>query len=469
MFNPRIAYDVGYDTISIKDFADYKDEYVVRPPYQRKSVWSRKKQQALLDSLFRRYYIPRIVIRLVRLDEDRTVKEVIDGQQRIKTAQDFFADELVLPDTLKDVYPALPGTTYSKLPSDVRKFVDKELKYNADIVKGIEDPKNPEHQRVASGIFWRLQLGEPLTYMEIAHAQLSSLSRNFVVKYGDDITFDYEKYTPVDSNKDKHKFFSVIDRGNDRMQHLAILTRFLILEEANGPANIQDTDVTEYIDKYRAPDGIGNLSFEKLAHAKAVLQNMNVLYEVFKDDPMRDDGNGAIKELRIEYFIISIYLLLRHLATHYVWGKVEKQLFHDFVIAFHQRWKKKSEDDRDIVAFSDSRQQTSNEVEARHRIIRQIFFEFAKDKGIMIVIKDTKRAFSEAERILVYRRNNGLCQKCVAEGKPEKECVVSWAEYDTDHVIPHSKGGSTDVENAQALCRYHNQQKGASTTEIANS
>ena len=461
MFNPRTAYDVGFDTISIKDLADYKEEYVVRPPYQRKSVWSRKKQQALLDSLFRRYYIPRIVIRMVRLDEDRTVKEVIDGQQRIITAQDFFADQLPLPNTLKDVYPSLPGKTYSKLPADVRKFVDKELKYNADIVKGIEDPKNPEHQRVASGIFWRLQLGEPLTYMEIAHAQLSSLSRNFVVKYADDITFDYQNYAPVDCNKDKHKFFTVIDRGNDRMQHLAILTRFLILEEAKGPANIQNNDVMEYIDKHQTSTGIGNLSFETLAHAKSVLQNLNALYAVFKDDPMRDDSNSAIKELRIEYFIISVYLLLRHLSSLYAWGKVEKQLFHDFVIAFHQRWKNKSEDDRNIVSFSDSRQQTSNEVEARHRIIRQLFFEFAKKKNFKIMVKDSKRVFNESDRIVIYRRDNGLCQACVKEGKPEPDCRVSWSEYEADHVLPHSKGGQTQVKNAQLLCRHHNRTFGA--------
>ena len=88
----------------------------------------------------------------------------------------------------------------------MRRFVDRELKYNADIVKGIEDPKDPEHQRVASEIFWRLQQGETLTYMETAHARLSSLSRNFVVKYADDITFDYDQYKPIDRNKDKHKF-----------------------------------------------------------------------------------------------------------------------------------------------------------------------------------------------------------------------------------------------------------------------
>jgi hypothetical protein len=386
---------------------------------------------------------------------------VIDGQQRIQTVQDFFADELALPDTLKDVYPSLPGKTYSGLPADVRKFVDKELKYNADIVKGIEDPKNPQHQNVATEIFRRLQEGEALTYMEIAHARLSSRSRNFVVKYADDITFDYEKYTPVDRNKDKHKFFNVIDRGNDRMQHLAILTRFLLLEEANGPANIQDKDVMGYIDKYQDPDGIGDLSFETLSQAKGVLQNLNAFYEVFKDDTMLDDGNGAIKELCIEYFIISVYLLLRHLVTHYVWGKAEKKLFHDFVIAFHQRWKKKSEDDREVMPFSDSRQQTINEVEVRHRIIRQLFFEFAKEKSAKIIVKDTKRAFSEADRILIYRRDNGLCQVCVKEGTPEPDCRVPWSEYEADHVLPHSKGGQSEVPNGQLLCKTHNRKLGA--------
>jgi hypothetical protein len=78
-----------------------------------------------------------------------------------------------------------------------------------------------------------------------------------------------------------------------------------------------------------------------------------------------------------------------------------------------------------------------------------------------MLTKDERRAFNEAERIAIYRRDNGLCQMCVAEEKPEKECRVPWSEYDADHVIPHSKGGKTEIENAQVLCRYHNQQKGA--------
>lgn len=81
-----------------------------------------------------------------------------------------------------------------------------------------------------------------------------------------------------------------------------------------------------------------------------------------------------------------------------------------------------------------------------------------------MLTKDERRAFSEFERISIYRRDNGLCQICIKEGKPEKECIVSWAEYDSDHVVPHAKGGKTEPENAQVTCRYHNQRKGASVS-----
>jgi Protein of unknown function DUF262 len=86
MFNPKPQYEVVQDALPIRDFKDYWEEFVVRPPYQRKTVRSKKKKQAPLDSLFRRYYAPRIVIREVRRDETRTAREVVDGQQRITIA-----------------------------------------------------------------------------------------------------------------------------------------------------------------------------------------------------------------------------------------------------------------------------------------------------------------------------------------------------------------------------------------------
>ena len=459
MFNPPTSYDVIPDYIKLEDFHKYPEDYVVRPPYQRKNVWSRKKQQALLDSLFRRYYVPKIVLREIRLAEKDKKNEVIDGQQRIRVAQAFYEDELALPESLADLDSSLPGLRYSGLPVRVRQFVDKSLRYDVDTVKGIDDPRNPEHQRTAAEIFWRLQQGETLNYMEVAHARLSSLPRNFVVKYADDISFDYDSYEPIEDNPHTHDFFRAITRTNTRMQHLAILTRLLILEEQNGPADISDKNVSEFIDEGHDPEGIGNYSFEETAPAKSVLATMRAFYRVFRNDVT--DGNG-MRELQAEYVIVSLYLLLRHLRKHYVFGEREQQLFRGFTISFDQRRRDHREDDSDIQVFTSHRQQSGREIKIRDRVIRQLFFEFAMAEGVEILTKDERRSFSESDRIAIYRAVDGVCQECSRLGLPDDEARVPWSEYEADHVVPHSKGGPTVIGNAQVLCRKHNRAKGAS-------
>ncbi len=129
-------------------------------------------------------------------------------------------------------------------------------------------------------------------------------------------------------------------------------------------------------------------------------------------------------------------------------------------MSFHARWAARREDDIEILNFSDHRQQSGNEIEFRHRVLRQLFFEYAAKQGQEMLTKDERRAFNEAERIAIYRRDNGLCQVCLQEGKPEVEARVLWSEYEADHVLPHTKGGQTDTANAQVLCGYHNAQKG---------
>jgi len=460
-FNPKQKYQVVEDLISIKDFSDYSEEYVTRPPYQRKNVWSMKMKQVLLDSLFRRYYIPKIVVREVRLGESKTIREIIDGQQRIITAQEFIENKLRLPKSLKDLSPVLPGKYYKQLDAEMRRFVDKELKYKADIVKNIEDPINPTHQKLATEIFWRLQQGESLNFMEIAHARLNSLPRNFIVKYSDDISFDFKEYKPLDNNPDRHSFFKIIDRDNNRLQHLMLLSRFILLEQADGPTELKDSEIINLIENNAADDGIGNYSFENAPEARRVLSNLNALYDVFKDDPMIGNG-GSIRELNREYIILSLYLLTRHIKQHYVYAQAEKTLIRDFFLKFYQRWQNPDDEDRDVLSFSEHRQQDQKNVEARHLIIRQLFFQYAKEQKKELSLKDTKRTFNEAERIVIYRRDKGLCQVCLKEGKAEKEAVVGWSEYEADHVIPHTKGGPTAVFNGQVLCRYHNSHKGAS-------
>ena len=459
-FNPKALYEIVPDKTSVYRFYKYPNLYVTRPPYQRYNVWPKYKKQGLLDSLFRRYYIPKLVIREVRIDHETTKQEVIDGQQRITTFQEFFDNKIKLPVSLSNFSKKhdVGGHYWEDLPDEVKVWVEEELKIEIDSIRNIDNPKDRKHQEIATEIFWRLQQGEALNFMEVAHARLASRVRNFLVKYADTISFDFKEYKPMPSNQFRHKFFDIIRQKNDRMQHLSLLARFLILEKNDGPTELGENAITQMVDSSISDHGINDDSFQKSNEAGATLKILNKFYSALKDDPMLVD-RGKIQELSREYFIISFYLLLRRLMNHYVVDEKVLQMFSDFMRHFWVIWAARDSDEADLLSFKDNRQQNEASIEARDIILRARFFKFLDEKNFEILTKDTRRAFNEYERIVLYRKGKGLCQMCLDEGKDENEAIVPWSNYQADHLVPHAKGGETSLENAQVLCQHHNASK----------
>jgi len=182
-----------YNQLEGKGLFGLSGKLTIQPEYQRNYIYADgKRDVAVIESILKGY--PLGLIYFNKIDDNNL--EVLDGQQRITSVQDFFDNKYKLPKSLLDLSNDLANKYYKDLGTDVRKFIDKSLKYQADVIKNIDEPQNVEHQIIATEIFWRLQQGETLNYMEVAHAQLSSLSRNFIVKYADDLTFDYDKYEP---------------------------------------------------------------------------------------------------------------------------------------------------------------------------------------------------------------------------------------------------------------------------------
>jgi hypothetical protein len=414
----------------------------------------------LLDSICKQYYIPRIVLRHVQVSKTEARLEVIDGQQRINTINMFYDGEFSLPETLRSIDPdnVLVNRKYAELEVKQREWFDKTLFLDADIIMNIDDPLNSGHLRKAAEIFWRLQQGQPLTFMETLHSRLYSGVRNFVAKYADDITYDFTNYNFVESNPDQHAFFKrVLDMSNDRMQHLALLARMLLIEAADGPTDLRNETIQAFVERFPIHN-LKDTSFENTPEARSCLHILNTFYEIFKDDPMIDDQNG-VKELGREYFVISAYLLLRHLANHYVFAKKEHLIFKDFVVEFHKRWLDRRATDLDMLKFREYRQQDKDSVEVRDALIRDAFFE----KSGALLLKDGKRFFDEGERISIYRKANGICEMCIDEGKSEAQATVSWKDFEAHHILPWILGGQTKVEKGKLLCQRHNLELGSNT------
>jgi len=439
------------ETFALKDFHEKRQIFVKRPPYQRKNVWSIQKKEALIDSFFRRHYVPDIVLREVHTPDHKMKYEVVDGQQRINAIQEFFNNQFKLPKSLGDITDQV-GKYYDELGSDVKEHIERQT-LRATVLGALTNPHNKENQKLVAEVFWRLQQGESLSYVEVEHSKLYSAARNFITKYADDLSFDFKNYESLDQNPSRYGFFKIISQDNTRLQHLALLGRFLMLEFAQGPTDVGLTYFSNFINNW---DGKDLNDFENLQETKRCLKTLDVLYDIFQGDPSVRK-NGVVPELDREYLIISIYLLARRLV-HGGWNfKSEHyEKFRHFVYQFYERWRKQDDDDNEMLIFRDQRQQNKRAVETRDQLISKWFFEEHTELDKL----DPQRNFTYSERVAIYRKNRGLCQACLAEGLSEDDAVVPWNEFDADHLIPYSKGGKTTIENGQVLCSRHNRALG---------
>ena len=437
-------------TFTLKYIHDHQDLFITRPPYQRKNVWPNQTKGALIASLFRRHYVPDIVLREVHMPSHFMKYEIVDGQQRIIAIQDFFNELIKLPKELSDI-TSDAGKKYTELGTEVRNHIDNQA-LNATVLGNLTDPHNKKNQQIVARVFWNLQQGKTLSYMEVEHSKLYSASRNFVTKYSDNMSFDYKKYESVDTNPDRHKFFEIINVDNDRLDHLAILGRFLMLEENEGPTELGLKYFINLIDSW---NNRNNEDFENSPQAKRCLKTLDVLYQIFKNDPSVKAG-GKVPELDKEYIIISIYLLARRLV-HENWNFTPSnyEKFRLFTENFYQRWSRDDEKDTDMTLFKDQRQQNKKAVETRDQLITEWFFTYCPELNKL----DSERNFSYLDRITIYRKNKGVCQMCINGRKTEEEVLVPWHEFEADHLKPWSKEGKTSIENGQVLCRRHNRVK----------
>jgi len=113
---------------SVNDFLSWNDrnELVLQPKFQRRDVWSTKAKSHLIDTILRGLPIPIIFVRQnVDPQRRKTVREVVDGQQRLRAVISFAKDEFAV---LKSQNPSSGGKKFSQMPLDTQqRFLNHEF------------------------------------------------------------------------------------------------------------------------------------------------------------------------------------------------------------------------------------------------------------------------------------------------------------------------------------------------------
>jgi uncharacterized protein with ParB-like and HNH nuclease domain len=123
---------------SIRDFEEWddKNELELAPKFQRRDVWSDKARSYLIDTIIRGKPIPKIYMRQdVNLKTRRTKREIVDGQQRLRTVLSFVKDGFK---GSKAHHEAFRGLYFSELEKDTQREILK-YEFAVDLLQDLPD------------------------------------------------------------------------------------------------------------------------------------------------------------------------------------------------------------------------------------------------------------------------------------------------------------------------------------------
>lgn len=239
--------------IQINDFIDWhlaKNEIEFSPNFQRNSVWNEKAKSYLIDTILRGLPTPPIFMRqTIDINARKTSRQIIDGQQRLRTITEFYENKFCIMKSHNTTYG---GKYYIDLDDEAKKqFLEYE--FFVEII-------NEENDSIIYDMFARLNTNNAvLNKQELRNA-----------KYWGE--FKVAAYNLAGQYRDffsEHKIFN--DKQFSRMEDVEFISTLI-----NLCLNNIQTDTPASIDKlYEKYDK----SFNEFGTAKTKLDNVIAFVE----------------------------------------------------------------------------------------------------------------------------------------------------------------------------------------------
>ena len=233
-----------------------ESELNLSPKFQRNSVWNDQAKSYLIDTILKGLPIPPIFIRQsIDVRINKVFREIIDGQQRLRTIIDYFNDNFVLKGPFTD--KVVMRKKFSELSDELKEhFLEYEIA--AQIIKEKDDAKIYD-------MFARLNTNNyVLNRQEVRNAKYWGLFKEFIYELGRVMRQNF-----IDWNLFSDKDFS-------RMRDFELINS-LIVFLIDGIKDETPRMIDSYYERYDKE--FNNISI----YYDTFLKNINIIKSIYND------------------------------------------------------------------------------------------------------------------------------------------------------------------------------------------
>lgn len=130
-------------TYSINDFLEWEKngQLELNPYFQRRSVWNDNARSYLMDTIIRGLPMPKVFIRQkINVTTRNSIREVVDGQQRLRTILSFINDGFVISKQHNSKYGGLYFSQLNQVDDEIQANI-LNYEISVDLLVNMPDPK----------------------------------------------------------------------------------------------------------------------------------------------------------------------------------------------------------------------------------------------------------------------------------------------------------------------------------------
>jgi hypothetical protein len=428
--------------------------------YQRESAWNLPQKQLLIDTVFRGMDIPKFYLwkidqytlangypegdaktlykdilekkRKENDDPDPYVFEVVDGQQRIRTLLEFMGakppNSACYRGAWRDAFTSLDDTPMAKGKYYSQLNAEQQIRFDESqlTVMVLENATIDEIR----DMFLRLQNGTPLNAQQKRDAMGSNIGR--IARDLADLPF----------------FKQSVSFENTDARHHLVASQMAQLELKDKIVSCTSRQLDKLYEHYK----MAPVDSSVVSRARKII---GILGKVFPEKNPHLNQNYALSL----YWLLSRILLTYDIPADQ-YSRIRENFENLDVARIEARDRDYSQPEDDLfedLSLAMSRGNTGVDgISTRHDVVGQFLFD-----GVNLEERpelDPQRNFSHEEKLILYHRAQGRCQL----DQQGAVCgrAVTFDDAVVDHVVPHSKGGRTELANGRIAFKSCNIARG---------